>query len=252
MEAKAYKTHQIKPGDNLTSILDRYLPALTENSIVAVTSKIISICDGRIVRNNQNTDKRDLIHQEAEKFLEDPDYYDRYHITITVKDSNLIASSGIDESNGNGYFILWPENPYLSAKNIWIYLKNKYNLNHIGVIITDSHTAPLRWGVTGICIGWCGFEPLYDYTGKPDLFGRPFNFEKTDIIDSLATVATLVMGEGDEQTPLAVISNPPFVNFQNRPPTDNEIDALKIKFSDDIYAPLLLGAKWQTGKKSKT
>ena len=38
---------------------------------------------------------------------------------------------------------------------------------------------------------------------------------KVDVVNALASAAVLVMGEGAEQTPLAVISDVPFVEFQN-------------------------------------
>jgi dihydrofolate synthase / folylpolyglutamate synthase len=251
MIVNAFKTQIVSVSDKLTEILDKYLPPIAENSVVAVTSKIVSVCEGRIIPDSGKIDKRDLIHQEADLYLEDPQYYDKYHISITVKNSNLIASSGVDESNGNGNFILWPNDPYKSAKEIWMHLKIKNSLKKLGVIITDSHTTPLRWGVTGTALAWCGFEPLYDYTGKPDIFNRPFKFEKTSMVDSLATCATLVMGEGNEQTPLAVISEIPFIKFNSNPPTRAEIESLHIDIQDDIYAPLLTHVAWQKSKSTK-
>jgi putative folate metabolism gamma-glutamate ligase len=250
MIVNAYKTSPVSPGDKLDRILDEYLPTIPERSVVVVTSKIVSLAENRVVPDDGKTDKRDLIHAEADAYLEDPDYYDHYHITISIKNSNLVASAGIDESNGNGNFILWPENPIASAKQIWSHLRTKLNLHHLGIIITDSHTTPLRWGVTGTAIAWCGFEPLIDYTGKPDIYGRLFKFEKTNVIDSLATAATLVMGEGNEQTPLAVISDIPFVTFTDHAPTPAEIASLHIDIHDDIYAPLLTKVPWQNRKSS--
>ena len=57
------------------------------------------------------------------------------------------------------------------------------------------------------------------------------------------------MGEGSEQTPLAVISDIPFVHFQDRNPTEEELAELKISIEDDVYAPLLKAANWKKGKK---
>lgn len=247
MEIHAYKTEPIVPGCVLTDILDTFLPKIGDNSVIAITSKIVSICEGQCIPFDEQTDKKALIHKEAEYYLEDPAYYDKYHISLTIKNSQLIASSGIDESNGNGMLILWPKNPYETAIILWNHLKKKYQCKNLGVIITDSHTTPLRWGVTGTALAWCGFEPLYDYTGKPDIFGRPFKFEKTSIIDSLATVSTLVMGEGNEQTPLAVIQDIPFIKYTDNPPTHEEISSLHIDMHDDIYAPLLTKVAWKKG-----
>jgi F420-0:gamma-glutamyl ligase len=67
------------------------------------------------------------------------------------------------------------------------------------------------------------------------------------ISDALGTSAVLVMGEGAEQTPLAVIEDVPFVKFQQRNPTKRELNALKMPLSDDLYAPLLRAVKWKKG-----
>jgi dihydrofolate synthase / folylpolyglutamate synthase len=248
MEIRAYKTEPVVIGNNLFDILDRFLPEVKDRSVLAVTSKIVSICEGRCIPVDSTTDKRTLIHNEADAYLEDPTYYEAYHISLTLKDSHLLASSGIDESNGNGMLILWPKNPYDTANEIWKHIREKHHINNLGVIITDSHTTPLRWGVTGTALAWCGFEPLYDYTGKPDIFGRPFKFEKTSMIDSLATASTLVMGEGNEQTPLAIATDIPFITYVDHEPSSEEIQSLKIDIRDDIYAPLLTSVPWKKGK----
>ena len=251
MEIRAYKTDSVVAGSNLIDTLDRFLPKIADKSVVAVTSKIISICQGRYNPKDKTTDKRRIIHKEADLYLEDPKYYEKYHISLTIKGDHLTASSGVDESNGNGMLILWPSNPYKTAATIWKHLKNKHHVDNLGIVITDSHTTPLRWGVTGNALAWCGFEPLYDYTGKPDVFGRPFKFEKTSMIDSLATTSTLVMGEGNERTPLAVATDIPFITFVDHPPTTEEIKSLHIDITDDIYAPLLTGVQWKKGGNAK-
>jgi dihydrofolate synthase / folylpolyglutamate synthase len=247
MEVQAYKTDPVVGTSDLLSLLDRFLPNIQDKSVVAVTSKVVSLCEGRYVPIQSTPDKKNLIHTEAQYFLEDPAYYEKYHISLTIKDSHLIASSGIDESNGNGKYILWPKNSFESAKTIWTHLKNKHAIENLGVIITDSHSTPLRWGVTGTTLAWCGFLPLYTYVGKPDIFGRPFKFEQTSIIDSIATACTLVMGEGNEQTPLAIATDIPFIHYVPHPPTEKEIQSLHIDIKDDIYAPLLTSIQWKKG-----
>jgi F420-0:gamma-glutamyl ligase len=117
----------------------------------------------------------------------------------------------------------------------------------VGVIITDSKTTPMRWGVTSIALAYSGFKSLKDYIGKEDLFGRKFQFEKLSIIDSLATSARVTMGEGSEQTPMAIISDIPFVKFQDRNPTKKELKELEITVDIDIYGPFLKNAQWKKG-----
>jgi F420-0:gamma-glutamyl ligase len=55
------------------------------------------------------------------------------------------------------------------------------------------------------------------------------------------------MGEGAEQTPLAVVRETPFVHVQPRDPTVEERAALRIAPEDDLYAPLLMGVPWVGG-----
>jgi len=69
---------------------------------------------------------------------------------------------------------------------------------------------------------------LKDYIGTPDIFGRLFQFEKLNIADSLASAGVLVMGEGNEQTPLAIVTDIPTITFQQSDPTPDELKALEI------------------------
>ncbi len=246
MNITAIKTKKIVVGDKLENILNEYVIELHEKDVLVITSKIISICKGRVVKNDGAVDKQNLIEQKADYFF----HYDlpkNYRITLTIKESplsTLIANSGIDESNGNGYFILWPKDPFESATSMWKMLRNKFKLSNLGILIVDSNIVPLRWGTRGLAISWCGFEALKDYVGTPDIFGKHLRVTKQNIADDLASVANLVMGEGIEQTPLALIKDAP-ISFQDYTPTQEEINAIKIPIADDIYAPLLTGVKWK-------
>lgn len=249
MKLTAIKTDKITKDSNkdIFEVLDKFLPEkLNEGSILTVTSKIISILEGNIVKASEVSSKDELIEKESQFFI--PRETNPYNVSLTITKNNLAASAGIDESNGNGYYILWPKNPQETANKIRAYLQKKYNLKNIGVIITDSKTTPLRWGVTGISIAHSGFKVLADYIGKEDLFGRAFQYEKLSVVDSLASAAVLVMGEGSEQTPIAVIDDLPNVEFQDRNPTDEELKMLKIDIEEDIYAPLLKSVDWKRGQ----
>lgn len=249
MKVTGVKTHKITSKDkDIRRILDKYIINLKENSVVAVTSKIVSITEGRFVKI-KSSDKDQLVKQEAELYL--PRSMSKYDFYISVKHNMLIASAGIDESNGNGFFILWPKDPQKSANWIRLWLKSRFNLKNIGVIITDSKLSPLRWGVTGYAVSHSGFEALNSYIGKPDVFGRKLKAEKLSVSDSLATAAVAVMGEGGEQTPIAIIEDVPFVKFQKRNPTEKELTDLHIDIEDDIFAPLLRKVKWRKGRGGK-
>jgi putative folate metabolism gamma-glutamate ligase len=241
------KTHTVTEKDtDILALLDKYLSELSERTVIAVTSKIVSITEGRVVPVHK-ADKDKLIEEESEYYL--PREENPYGVSFTITNGTLAASAGIDESNADGKYVLWPADPQESANQIREHIRKIRGIREIGVIITDSRTIPMRWGVTGMTIGYSGFEPLKDYIGTPDLFGREFVFEKLNVIDSLASAATLVMGEGNEGTPLAVITDIPFIQFQDRNPTEEELVSLKITMKTDLYAPFLQSAQWRKGKK---
>ena len=245
MNVKAIKTEKALPGKiGLFELLDKYLTSFEENSILAITSKVVSICEGRAVPI-KGSNKDELVRQEADFYL--PREENKYDVYLTIKDGQLVATAGIDESNGAGYFILWPANPQKSANQIREYLTKRFNLKKIGVLITDSKTTPLRWGTTGMAIAHSGFRALKNYIGTKDLFGRKLKMTKASVIDGLAAAAVFEMGEGDEQTPLAVISDISQVEFVDRNPTGGELKELEISIEDDLYGSILKRAPWKKG-----
>ena len=241
MNIKPVQTHRIEPSETLIALVDRYIPKVSEGIILAITSKIISICEGSII-STSSISKELLVKREADATLDTPS--NPYDLYLTIKDNILIPSAGVDESNADSVYILYPKNVQETAVFLWNYLRKKHSLEHLGILITDSHTTPMRRGVTGIALGWCGFEPLYSYIGKPDIYGKPMRVTQINLLDALATSAVLVMGEGNEQTPLAVISEAPRVSFLTRQPTSEEEKSIKISIEEDLYAPLLMAVKW--------
>lgn len=249
MKVTTYKTKKIVGGDNLYKIFDEYLPKeIPDKSVIVVSSKIVSICEGRIVKKISEDQRDELAEKEAELYL--PRELNQYGYMITIKRSIMLGSGGVDQSNGNGFYILWPKDPQRSANKIREYLVKKYKISNLGIIIADSKSTPLRWGATGVAISHSGFLALKDYVGKPDIFGRLMRAEKASVMDSLATAATIEMGEGNEQKPIAIITDAKFVDFQKRNPTKKELDALKISIETDFYSPILTSIKWLKGGKS--
>ncbi len=243
MQIEAIKTHAVSIGESITDILDKYVPKLNGGEVIAITSKIISICQSMVVDKKSVSSKAELVATEAEAILVEEEKGVEHSITII--NNILLPSAGIDESNGDGFYILYPRNIQETAAMIWQYLRQKNAVDKLGVIITDSHVTPLRRGVTGIAIGWCGFEPLYNYIGKDDIFGYKMRVTQINNLDALAASAVFIMGEGAEQTPIAVIKNAPKLSFMDRPPTSAEEQQLKIPMEEDLFSPILRAAKWR-------
>lgn len=224
----------LPPKDDLFSLLNESLPSLKEGDIVFITSKIVAIHQGRCVKISPNIKKDDLVLKEADWYLP-RDLSPKKRALLTIKDHTLLPSAGIDTSNGRGFYILWPKNPIAAAKEIWQILRKKFSLAHLGVIITDSHSIPLRYGTVGISIGHYGFEPLIDYTGRRGVFGGRLKYAKANVADSLAAAGTLLMGEADEQTPVIIARDCDLLTF-----TEEDTAAkLVTNMEEDIYAPLL-------------
>ena len=228
MKVTAKKTKVFNENEDLFAFITRYIKRVPERAVVVVTSKIVALAEGRtrIVRTEK--EKEQLIREESDVAIKTP------HVWLTLKDGALIANAGIDESNadGEGKIILLPKDSYLAAEKLRKQLMKHYGVRELGVLITDSRILPFRAGVVGVALGYAGFRGVHDYRGTPDIFGRKLKMTQTDIADGLATSAVLLMGEGKECQPLALVTEAPivFVNKVNR-------KELFIDPKEDMYAP---------------
>lgn len=244
MKVTAYKTPIIRANQSLTDIIAQTIPSLPERSVLVIASKAFSTCEGRFVaKNNDPEQKTKLVQQEAELYT-DP-HSSKYHLMLTVKRGLIFVNAGIDESNADGQYLLWPIDPQASINKIWQFLRQHYQLKEVGVTMSDSASNMLSWGVVGRAIAYCGFNPLRSYIGKPDIFGRLLTMEQTNVMHSLTDAAVLEMGEGNEQQPLAVVSEISNIEFLDHEPTTEELAQLQIELEDDAFAPLLTKAEWK-------
>lgn len=227
MIIRPIKTRVFQESDDLLAFIADYFKKLPEKSVVVVTSKIVALGEKRtaIAKNIQTKEK--LIRRESELAISTK------YVWLTIKDGMVMASAGIDESNANGKLILLPKDSFKTARFLRKKLQRKYGVKHLGVLVTDSRTVPLRAGVTGVALGYAGFRGIRDYRGTPDIFGRKFKFSRTNVPDSLATAAVFVMGEGNEQQPLALIEKAP-IKFCDK----IRRKELHIDIQDDMYQPL--------------
>ncbi|OGZ69655.1 MAG: hypothetical protein A3D35_00305 [Candidatus Staskawiczbacteria bacterium RIFCSPHIGHO2_02_FULL_34_9] len=252
MIVKAIKTRRLNPPkDDLISAIKQSIKKVEENSIIAITSKVVSIWQGQCV-SMKDCHKDDLVTQEADFYLPRKVVPGAWCMH-TLKNNVFIPSAGIDESNANGYYILWPEKLDETAKKLWLWLKKEYKVKNVGIIITDSHTIPLRRGVLGISLAHYGFNPLKDYRDKKDLFGREFKMTQTNIADGLAAASVVLMGEGAESTPICIIKDIPWVKFTSKPMKYKKpFSSFIIKTKEDLYYPLFKSMPWEKGKKKKS
>jgi len=248
MIVKAVKTDRVLPGQfAIHEVLDKSLEQLSDKSVVVVTSKIISLCEGRVVPIG-SINKEQLIEQESDYYL--PSENSKYNYHFSIIDKTLIAAAGIDESNGDGNYVLWPKDLQTSVNSIRKHLREKFGLKDLGVIISDSTCMPLRRGTLGIALAYSGFEPVKNYIGLPDLFNRPFEVSRAGIANGLAATAVLAMGEGTEQTPIVILEDLGFVNFLDRDPTPEDLEGFFLENMDeDLFEPFFKNAPWHKGQR---
>jgi F420-0:gamma-glutamyl ligase len=243
MQITAYRLRPlVPPQDSLTDALSESKLTLKDGDILAISSKVVSIDEGRTVPM-QGIDKEALVKSESDWYWSAGEL-SRYRRIFTIAKGFMIGSAGIDESNGAEHYILYPKDPFKSAKRLRTKLMKKYGLKSLAVIITDSSSNPLRRGAIGIALSWDGIDPLRDYRGTKDIFGRTITIEMANLIDSLAAAAVLEMGEGNEQTPVAVIRGAKNISLKNR--AKNK-DQLIVEPEDDIFAPLFWNGTWKKG-----
>lgn len=234
MLVKAIRTKIFKENESLFDFVTHYIPKLENGSIVAITSKIVALSEGRtaIVKNDKEKDA--LIKKESDFAIKTK------YVWLTVKDGMVCANAGVDESNADGKIVLLPKDSYKFADQFRKRLMKHYGVKKLGILLTDSRLMPLRAGVIGVALGYAGFKGVRDYRNTPDIFGRKLKFTQTDVADSLATAVALVMGEGKECQPIAIIEDAP-VEFTEKV---NKKELI-IPVAEDLYAPMFkrLGKK---------
>ncbi len=100
--------------------------------------------------------------------------------------------------------MLLPEDRASSAARIKKQLETAFSC-HLGVIVGDSRTQPMRLGCVGIALGCSGLRPLEDARGSKDLFGKELTITSKATADNLLSAAQLIMGEAGEGIPSVVV-----------------------------------------------
>lgn len=223
MKITAVKTSYFKPCGDLPLFIKKHIPALKEGCILAVSSKVAGLWEGRVAPLK---DKQKLIKENSSICVKTALCY------FTVVNGMVMTNAGIDESNIKNQIALLPKEPYKTAAKLREKLCKIYNIKKLGIILTDSMILPLRAGVISAAVGYAGFRGVKDYRGRKDIFGRKFKTTLVDIADTLAAAAGLMMGEGREKCPLALIEDAP-VKFTSR----QKKGEIQYPLKDDLYYP---------------
>lgn len=200
----------VNKGDDLARLIASGIEKtglkLQAGDIVVVCQKVVSKAEGRVV-DLKTIAPSEFANSLAKRWEKDPRAVelvlrqtnrmvrnDRGVIIVETGQGWVCANAGVDESNSltDDSAILLPEDPDASAARIRAGLKNLCGLE-VAVLVTDTFGRPWRDGLTEICLGIAGMNPILDLRGTTDLGGRELQHTVVAIADELAAAAGLLM-----------------------------------------------------------
>ena len=226
---------RVRPGDDLGPLLAEAITrsgeTLRGGDVVVVAQKIVSKAEGRIVRladvvpspravelaARADKDARAvevILGESVEVLRAVPGV-----LIVETRHGIILANAGADMSNiehdeEDDHLLLLPEDPDASADRLRAALAaGATESPRIGVVVADSVGRAWREGTVGLAIGVSGVPARLDRRGEPDLFGRALHVTEVGIADSIASAASIVMGEGAEGRPAALVRG---LSFEDR------------------------------------
>ncbi len=250
MEVEPIQVPLIHPGDD---VIDLMLEALKNarrplrgGDLLVVASKILATAEGRVVdlstlhptgKARKLATRYGMEPAHVQAILDESDgILGGIHKTlITLKRDVLIANGGVDKSNAPpNHVVLWPSDPDAWASRIRSAVRDRFRVE-VGVIVADSRVHPLRIGTIGCAIGVAGFDPIKEYRGVIDLYGKPLLISRLAVADDIASAAHLLMGEAAERIGVAVVRDAPFVESETKSSADMVIAPRDCLFMGSIF-----------------
>jgi coenzyme F420-0:L-glutamate ligase/coenzyme F420-1:gamma-L-glutamate ligase len=215
----------VGPSDDLGALLISALgsagPSPRAGDVIVVAQKVVSKAEGRQVRLDRVSPSPEaealaarsgkpaalcqlMLNEAAEVMRARADV-----VIIRHRLGHVAANAGIDSSNVEAIdseetALLWPVSPDASAAALRRGLEAHFRVR-LAVIISDSLGRAWRVGTMGTAIGVAGMAPLRDRRGEADLYGRTLRATVTGVADEIAAAASLVIGEGAEGVPAALV-----------------------------------------------
>jgi coenzyme F420-0:L-glutamate ligase / coenzyme F420-1:gamma-L-glutamate ligase len=196
---------EVSPGDDLAACLAGLAP-LEDGDILAVSQKVVSKQEGRIVSlgsvdpgsravalaDELDRDARlvELILRESVEVVRTD--ADRGILITETRHGFICANAGIDSSNvpGDDTVVLLPEDPDGSARRLRNGIGEACGVRP-AIVISDSFGRAWRLGQAEVAIGCAGIEPLDDWRGRTDSQGRELAATLIATADQVAAAADL-------------------------------------------------------------
>jgi coenzyme F420-0:L-glutamate ligase/coenzyme F420-1:gamma-L-glutamate ligase len=184
--------------------------------VFVVAQKVVSKAEGAIVRladvapsdraatwakaHGKDAGTVEIVLRESKRIVR----MERGVIISETRHGFICANAGVDASNVPlGYVTLLPRDPDGSASRLRDALMSRFG-HDAAVIVADTFGRPWREGVVNVAIGVAGLQPLDDWRGRSDRFGRRMHSTIVAVADEIASAAELVMGK-TKGTPLAIV-----------------------------------------------
>ena len=191
---------EIRPGDDLARLLlDACGQELRSGDVLAVTQKVVSKAEGRLVPE-EGDGRGPWVERETRRVVAR-----RGDVVIAETAHGFVcANAGVDASNVEaGWVALLPEDPDASAERIRERALADRGVD-IGVVVTDTFGRPWRMGLLNVAIGCAGMPALIDLRGHKDHVGRVLEATIVAIADEVAAASGLVMAK-DAMVPAAIV-----------------------------------------------
>ena len=184
---------EVRPGDDLASLLADAVPDLADGDVLVVTQKVVSKAEAQLVPIDPNDpdSKARIVEGESVRILRR-----RGELVISeTRHGFVCTNAGVDLSNvEEGWAALLPEDPDRSARRLRDGLRARLGV-HVAVVISDTFGRVWRRGLTDVAIGCAGIRAVVDLRGTEDALGRELAVTEVCVVDELAAAAELVMGK---------------------------------------------------------
>lgn len=211
----------VQPGDDLAALIvaasAQQGETLDQRPVIVVAQKIVSLAEGAVMdlaqvqpsgaareyaaRLGKDARLVEVILQNTRRVVR----LERDVLIVETHHGLVCANAGVDQSNVSGQdrVTVLPRDPDASAGLMRAEIGRLCG-SECPVIISDTFGRPWRLGLVNVAIGVAGLNPLRDYRGHRDRYGRSLHSTVIALADELAAAAGLMMDKR-EGAPVALI-----------------------------------------------
>ena len=210
---------EVQSGDDVGQLIlaATATTPLQPGDVLVITHKVVSKAEGQLVdmrtvtpsalalewSHTWDRDPRqiEVALRESKRIVR----MDRGVLICETRHGFICANAGVDASNiaGDDMLCLLPQDPDASARTIAATIAAGVGFA-VPVIVSDSFGRAWRQGIINVAIGVAGLQPLTDYRGQFDPYGRELHVSILAVADELASAAELVANKLDRR-PVAII-----------------------------------------------